>query len=140
MRDMRRRYEEMEHTLSPQGWKEELEVAYRQRRSVIFVIAIMIMMAAFWTSTWIWVIFFAVLGLYSLAAGVRIGMVCGLSFSIWFLCTIEHWIKPLTWQNQVAGLWCIATLFLVIVWKADGVAQLKLLHKGEDSESGILED
>lgn len=140
MRDMRRRYEEMEHTLSPQGWKEELEVAYRQRRSVIFVIAIMIMMAAFWTSMWIWVIFFAILGLYSLAAGVRIGMVCGLSFSIWFLCTIEHWIKPLTWQNQVAGLWCIATLFLVIVWKADGVAQLKLLHKGEDSESGILED
>lgn len=110
-------------TFSETGWRKEYEVLKRQRKSVAFVMSTLIIMAAFWTSLWAWIIFFGVMALYSLAVGVRIGFICGLSFSLWFLASIEGWIVPLTWQNQVAGLWCIGTLFLLVVWKADAVSQ-----------------
>lgn len=123
-------------TFSETGWKSEYEVLKRQRKSVYFVMSALVIMAAFWTSLWAWVIFFGVMALYSLAVGVRIAFICGLSFSLWFLAGIEGWIVPLTWQNQVAGLWCIGTLFLLVVWKADAVAQAqKVLEEVEPDKN-----
>lgn len=127
MRDMmRRRYDagqdRMEYTFGSGGWKEEAAIFYKQRKSVCFVLALMIVMAAFWTNSWVWVIFFGIMAAYSAWCGVRIGVIAGVSFSLWFLAGIEGWIVPLTWQNQVAGLWCIAMIFLLVV-RAAGVVQ-----------------
>lgn len=108
-------------TFSESGWKSEWEVLKRQQKSVWFVIAGLITLAAFWTNLWAWVVFFSVLAAYSALNKIRIGFICGLSFALWFAASIEGLIVPLTWQNQVAGLWCIGTLFLVIIWKADAV-------------------
>lgn len=143
MKEMRRRYEagqdRMELTFGRAGFKEELGIFYKQRKSVCFVLACMLVMAAFWTSTWAWVIFFGVMAAYSAFAGVRVGVVVGLSFSLWFIGGIEHWIRPLTWQNQVAGLWCIATLFLLVV-RAAGVVQHGVfvpVEEGDESAGTI---
>lgn len=109
-------------TFSQRGWKSEWEVLKRQQKSVWFVIAALIVLAGFWTNLWAWVVFFSVLAIYSAFQRIRIAFVCGASFALWFAASIEGWIVPLTWQNQVAGLWCIGMLFLVVVWKADAVA------------------
>lgn len=126
MKEMRRRYEvghdRMRFTFGGVGFREEAAIFYKQRKSVCFVLACMIALAAFWTNIWVWVIFFGIMAAYSAYTGVRIGVVVGASFSIWFLAGIEKWIRPETWQNQVAGLWCIATLFLLVV-RAAGVVQ-----------------
>lgn len=126
MKEMRRRFDvgqdRMEFTFGRGGFKEEVGIFYKQRKSVCFVLALMIVMAAFWTNVWVWVVFFAIMAMYSAYNGVRIGVVVGVSFALWFLAGIEGWIVPLTWQNQVTGLWCIATLFLLVV-RAAGVVQ-----------------
>lgn len=126
MKQMREQYEKgqqrMEFTFGRGGWREELGIFYKQRKSVCIVLALMILLAAFWTNIWVWVIYFTVMALYSAYTGVRIGVVVGISFALWFLAGIEKWIVPETTANQVAGLWCIATLFLLIV-RAAGVVQ-----------------
>lgn len=125
---IRRRAQNIEDNFGAKGWKSELEVFYRQRTSVIFVIALMIVMGAFWTSFWVWSVFFAMMAAYSLLVGVRIGFVCGLSFAVWFLALREWplWFFHHKTLSQVIGLWCLATLFLLVVWKADGAEQVKL--------------
>lgn len=126
MKEMRQRYDQaqdrMQYTFGYTGFKEEATLFYKQRKSVCFVLACMIGLAAFWTNLWVWVIFFGIMALYSAYTGVRVGVVVGVSFSFWFAAGILNWIKPETWQNQVAGLWCIATLFLLVV-RAAGVVQ-----------------
>lgn len=132
---IRRRYEGIEENFGLRGWKKELDVFYRQRKSVIFVFALMVFMAAFWTSFWVWTVFFGVMAAYSLLVGVRIGFVCGLSFAIWFLALREWplWFLKHQTIGQVIGLWCLATLFLLVVWKHDGQAeQLKLPHRSTE--------
>lgn len=126
---IRKKIDEVENTfINKEGWKVELEVAYRQRRSVIFVIAGLVAMAAFWDNTWTWAAFFSVLAIYALLAGVRIGFICGLSFAIWFTALAEWpvWFFNHHTISQAIGLWCIATLFFVVVWKKDGVEQVTL--------------
>lgn len=126
---------QLDETFRPGGWREEAEVFYRQRKSVWFTLAVMIGLSAFWTNTWAYVAFFGILALYSAVAGVRIGVVCGLSFSAWFLLSHLGWIAPGTTENRVAGLWSIATLFLLVVWKADGVHRLRDRYGGADAHS-----
>lgn len=127
MRDMMRRnydagQDRMEYTFGKAGWREEAAIFYKQRKDVCFLLALMVLLASFWTNTWVWVIFFAIMAAYSAFCGVRIGVICGLSLALWFLASLEGWIKPLTWQNQAAGIWCIATIFLLVV-RAAGVVQ-----------------
>lgn len=128
---IRRQRDRLEYTLSPQGWRDELDVAYRQRRSIIFVIAGMIVMQTFWSSSWAWVVFFAVLGVYSLLAGVRIGAISGFSFAAWFATSRAWPIWYFHHENirQAIALWCISTFALVIVWKKDGAEQITLRRK-----------
>lgn len=141
----RRAYEGMklDEMFSRKGWRGELDTFYRQRKSVWFVLALMIAMSAFWTNVWAWVAFFAILALYSTGVGVRMGMIVGISFCIWFLEGIEaaHLpaaMQPGHWIYRAVGLWCISTLFLLVVWKADGVHQLRL-HKeaGTRDQGGV---
>lgn len=133
----RRAYErsrdQLDETFSPHGWREEAQVFYRQRKSVWFVLAIMVTLSAFWTNPWAWVAFFAVLAGYSALAGVRIGVVVGVSFAAWFVVGIERWAYPGSTFYRAAGLWCIATLFLLVVWKADGVHRLRDRTGGPDA-------
>lgn len=114
-------------TFSYKGWKSEIEVVKRQRKSVWFMISALVAMAAFWTSPWAWIAFFSIMAIYSVAVNVRIGFLCGASFALWFLVGIEGWVLPNTTLSQAIGLWCIGTLFLVVVWKGDQVAQAKKL-------------
>lgn len=132
-REYDRRREEFSKSFGRAGWKLELEGFYRQRKSVAFVLAAMIAMSAFWDNPWTWVVYFGVMAVYSILAGVRIGAICGVSFCIWFIEGIEarhlpHWMWPGHAFYQTVGLWCIATLFLLVVWKADGV---ETIRKGE---------
>lgn len=122
--------EDWQQTFTRSGWRDELEVYYRERKSVWFVLALMIAMGAFWTSPWAWVGFFCILATYSAFAMVRIGVVVGVSFAAWFVIGIEAAHLPqFLWPNgtfyRAYGLWCIATLFLLVVWKADGVHKLR---------------
>lgn len=112
-------------TFKRSALREELDTYYRMRRSVWFVIALMVAMSAFWTTPWAWVGFFLILATYSAWACVRMGFVCGVSFAGWFLLGLQQWIHPGTTLYRVIGLWCIATLFLLVVWKADGVHRLR---------------
>jgi hypothetical protein len=116
---------DLQETFRASGWREELDVYYRMRRSVWGVLALMIVMSAFWTRPSAWVVFFLILAAYSALAQVRMGVICGLSFALWFFAGIEGWLRPGTVENRVLGLWCIATLFLLVVWKADGVHRLR---------------
>lgn len=127
-------YDQGQETFRPSGWREEADVFYRQRKSVWFVLAVMITLSAFWTNQWAWPLFFLTLAIYSALAGVRIGVVCGLSFALWFFVGIERWITPGSSVYRLAGLWCIATLFLLVVWKADGVHRLRDRH-GEANDA-----
>lgn len=133
---MRLEYEKrragLRDTLRASYWREEFVALWHQRNSVMFVMAAMIVMAAFWTNTWAWAVFFFVLALYSALSGVRMGIICGLSFCLWFVAGLEGWIRPLTWQNQAAGLWCIAALFLLVIAKADALEQLRDVRKKHD--------
>lgn len=129
----RRQRDQLEETFSPQGWRDEWHAAYRQRKSIICVIAGMVAMQAFWNSSWTWVVFFFLLGVYSALAGIRIGMLCCFSFTIWFF-TSRQW--PVWYYHHEAirqgmALWCIATLAFVIVWKKDGAEQMKLRRRGK---------
>lgn len=117
--------DQLDDTFQASGWREELDVFYRQRKSVWFVLAVMVVMSAFWTSPWAWVVFFSILAGYSALAGVRIGVVCGASWAVWFFLLIERWVNIGGWPFRAYGLWCIATLFLLVVWKADGVHRLR---------------
>lgn len=123
----RRAYDrtDLDETFSAKGWRSELDVYYRQRKSVWFVLAALIAMSAFWTSPWAWVAFFLTLAGYSALVGVRMGVVCGVSWATWFVLLIEQWVYIGGWGYRAFGLWCIGTLFLLVVWKADGVHQLR---------------
>jgi hypothetical protein len=135
---IRRRYDNIEENFGAKGWKEELKVINRQRKSVFLVFALMIVMAAFWENFWTWTVFFSAMALYSLFVGVRIGFVCGVSFAIWFLALREwpiYFAQHKTF-SQVIGLWCLGTLFLLVVWKADEKTQLLKLQKELRSEEG----
>lgn len=127
MQQMKRQYDrgQFDETFRRSGWRDEAAVFYRQRKSIWFVLAVMVAMSSFWTNQWAWVAFFLVLAVYSAWVGVRIGVLCGASFAIWFVAGIERWATPGTTLNRALGLWCIATLFLVVVWKADGVERLR---------------
>lgn len=133
----RRAYErtQLDETFRAGGWREEADTFYRQRKSVWFVLACMIGLSAFWTNPWAYVAFFSMLALYSAVAGVRIGVVCGLSFTLWFLGIRLGWLPPGSTENRVAGLWAIATLFLLVVWKADGVHRLRDRYGGRDANA-----
>lgn len=126
MQELRRQYGkgQLDETFKRSSWREEAEVFYRQRKSIWFVLALMVAMSAFWDNQWAWVFFFLILAVYSAWCGVRIGVVCGLSFTVWFVVGIEGWASPGTAVYRALGLWCIATLFLLVVWKADGVYQI----------------
>jgi hypothetical protein len=113
----------LDETFARGAWREEAATFYRQRVSIWFVLAVMIGMSAFWTNPWAFTAFFAIFAAYSAWVGVRIGVLCGLSFALWFVALREGWVHPLDTANRVAGLWCIATLFLLVVWKHDGVEQ-----------------
>lgn len=119
----------VEETFRPSGWRDELVTFYEQRRSVWFVLAVMVGMSAFWTSTWAYVAFFAILAGYSAFQGVRIGFLCGASFALWFTATQQGWITPGSTLNRIVGLWCIATLFLLVVWKAGERNQLQAYRR-----------
>lgn len=118
-------YERGSSTLAWSGWRDELKVLHRQRRSVFFVLALVIVISAFWTNGWAYVGFFAILALYSLWAHVRLGFVVGLSFSIWFTASRLGWVQPGGTGARIFGMWAIGMLFLLVVWKADGVAELR---------------
>jgi hypothetical protein len=124
--------EGMEETFRPSGWRDEARMFYEQRRSVWLVLAVMIAMSAFWTNTWAYVAFFAVLALYSAVQGVRIGFVCGASFALWFFLGHMGWIEPGSTLNRIFGLWAIASLFLLVVWKAGEKNRLRAYQRGED--------
>lgn len=112
-------------TFNTRGWRDEVDVYYRQRKSVWFVLAAMIALSAFWTQSWAWVAFLLVLAVYSALVGVRMGLVAGVSWAAWFVLLIEEWWAFDGWAFRAYGLWCIATMFLLVVWKADGVHQLR---------------
>lgn len=132
-----RRRSEFEQSFGRKGWRDELDIYYRQRKSVWFVLAVIIVMSAFWDNPWTWVVYFGLMAGYSALAGIRIGVISGLSFCVWFIEGIEarhlpHWLWPGRVAYQTVGLWCVATLFLLVVWKADGVEQLRLHKKAPD--------
>lgn len=136
VQELRRQYDKgrLDETFGRAGWRHEAEVFYRQRKSVWLVLALMIGLSAFWDNVWAWVAFFGIMAIYSAWAGVRIGVVVGVSFALWFLAGIERWLSPGSTGYRALGLWCIATLFLLVVWKADGVPHRLLdRHGGQDA-------
>lgn len=129
MKELRKR-SEFDDTFSRGAWRQEAAVFYRQRQSIWFVLAVMIGLSAFWDDPWAYVAFFGILALYSAYEGVRIGFVCGASWALWFLVGLQGWVSPGSVPYRVAGLWCIATLFLLVVWKADEKRQLRAHQEG----------
>lgn len=119
----------MKEIFSSKGWRSELDVYNRQHRSVWFLLALMIVMSIWFTNPKAWIVFFGLMAAYSAVKGVRIGFVSGVSFSIWFAAGIYGWVMPGTTINRVIGLWCIATLFLLVVWKADEREQIIKFEK-----------
>lgn len=118
-------YDNSRDTLGWAGWREEGRVLYRQRRSAFFVLALVIVISAFWTNPWAYVGFFAILALYSLFVRVRIGFLCGTSFAVWFTMSRMGWVTPGGTAARAFGMWAIAMLFFLVIWKADGVQQLR---------------
>lgn len=115
----------LDETLDPEGWRAEWEVLLRRRKSVLFILAAVVLLGVFYTSPWAWVIYFAILAAYSALWGVRMGLIVGASFCIWFIVGIQGWLSPTSTAYEAIGLWCVASLFLLVVWKADDV---HLLH------------
>jgi hypothetical protein len=113
------------------NWRDDFAVFSRQRTSLLFLLAGMILLATFWTDRWAWVIFFVGVALYSAWLRAPLGVLAGSCFALWFMARDQGWTQYNDSIDFALGLLCIASLFLLVVWGADA-RQLKAAAHGDD--------
>lgn len=108
------------HGLRAEAWRAEF-TAYKHPRSTLwFVFSAMLVLSAFWSNPWAWVVLFTAVAVYSASVGVLHGVVVGLLWAWWFVMLIEDWGDPLGgWLFTGYGLLCIGALMLLVVSKGE---------------------